>query len=210
MAETEVIAIPVKDLRHLEAPCGGGEAVAHAVTHEAQCLLVDLRIEPLGDEGLLAQRRAADARAIDDKVHARVVEAASLAQHSVLDVVQRDLAAQQQYPLRFPRAAEHAAEVLDRREFGVLREDQLDCEGVVGVDQEGHLLRLTEGLEGGFADDRQAIAVDLQRRAVGFEASVAHLRCLPAAQRHDMLAQQRCPRRMALVEGLSAQARCGH
>jgi hypothetical protein len=48
----------------------------------------------------------------------RVVVAAALAQHLVLDVVERHLAAQQGHPLRLPGAAQQAAEVLDRLQVG--------------------------------------------------------------------------------------------
>jgi hypothetical protein len=202
--EPEVVAVPVEDLRQLQPPALRVEAVARAIAHEAQGLLIHLGVEARRHEGLFAQRRTADAGAVDGEMHPRIVIVAALAQHRVLDVVERDLAAEQRHPLRLPGAAEDTAQVLDRLQVGVAREDQLQREGVVGIDQEGLALGPGPAGKGSGRHSRQAVEVSLQGctvgAAIGQKPGVGHLRGLTAAHDAHVLAQQAGEGRMAVVK----------
>src|SRR6185436_11214304 len=110
-------------------------AVPAPVGEKSHGLLLQLLLQPVGDVRLLAQHRTADRGAVDREVHARLVIGAFLAQRLVLDAVERELAAEEREEFVLEGIAEYLAEIPDRLDVGVAREDLLYSERVISVDQ---------------------------------------------------------------------------
>src|SRR5215470_647811 len=178
VAALPVLAEPVEDLRNFQRAPRGVEAVARAVGEEPARLVLELRVEPLGHVRLLAQHRTTDGGTVDGEVHARLVVRTRAAEGVVLDAIERRLASEQREEAVLEGVAEDLAEVPDRPDIRIARQDLLDREGVVGVDQERDLLRLGPAVELGLADPRQAVEVGLELRALLRELRVADLRRL--------------------------------
>jgi hypothetical protein len=88
VASLEVFAVPVEDLRDLQAVFRGVVAVAATVGQKATHGVFELSVELAGDEGLLAQIRTADRGAYHGEVDARLSITAGGADEIMLDVVQ--------------------------------------------------------------------------------------------------------------------------
>jgi len=142
-------------------------------------------------------------------VHARLVVGARLAQRLVLNAIKVRSASEQREELVLERIAEDLAEVPDGRDVGIARENLLDRKGVVGVDEKGRLLRLAPAFEFLLRYLRERAEVALQRRAILRQPGIAHLRSLAALEQHDVLFQERRPRRMRMVEALRRGAAHG-
>jgi hypothetical protein len=118
----------------------------------------------------------------------------------VLDAVERTLAPEEREEPVLERVPEHLAEIPDRLDVGIARQDLLHRVRVVGVDQERHLLRFRPALELGLAHLRQSVEVRLELRALLRETGVADLGRLSALDHHDVLLEQRRPGGVAVVE----------
>jgi hypothetical protein len=196
----EVLAVPVEDLRDLHLPRRRIVAVAAAVGEEAAHGVLELRLEALGDERLVAQHRAADRGAHHRDVHARLVVHALLAQHPVLDSVEVHGLAEEREELVLPRIVEDRPEIADRADVRIAREDLLDGEGVVRVHEEGFLLRLRPRVEFGARHLLEIGEHGLQRRMVACDAGIVHARGVAAREVAHMLLEQRPPGGIRVIE----------
>src|SRR5258706_5437995 len=211
VAALEILAVPVEDPRHLELLRLRVVAVARAVREEAFHGVVQLGVEPVGGGRLVPQLGAADRGGHAGDGHARIVVDAFLAQHLVLDEIEVGILAEELEELLAPGLGEEAAQVADRFEVRILREDELDREGVVRIDEEGLLLRLGPTIELGPGDLRIIVEHRLQLRVVLGEARVVHARGVAVLHVLHVLLQQVVPRLVGMVEreGARAQQECG-
>src|SRR5438477_822632 len=203
VALLEILAVPVEDLRDLEPLGLRIVAVAGAVREEAPQAVLELRVELVGGEGFVAQHRAADRGAHHRDVHARIVVDAVLAQRLVLDEIEVRRLAEEREELVLPRGrrVEEAAEVADRLDVGVARENLLDRERVVGVDEEGLLLGLRPRVEFGLRHLLVFVEHGLEPRVVAAQARVVDARRVAVLDVLHVLLEQRVPRRVGVVEG---------
>src|SRR5688572_5257805 len=172
VALLEVLAVPVEDLRYLELAGRRVVAVAAAVAHEAAHGILELRLEPLGNESLVAKHGTPDRGAHHGDVHPGIVVHAVLPQHFVLYVVEVGRLPEEREELVLPRIPEDIAEVADRLDAGIAHEDLLDGVGVVGVDEERLLLRLSPRVEFRLLYRRVLVEHLLEGRTVLREARV--------------------------------------
>jgi hypothetical protein len=138
------------------------------------------------------------------EVHARVVVHAVLAQRLVLDEVEIRRLSEEREELVLPGIAEDAAEIPDRLDVRVAREDLLDGERVVRVDQERLLLRLRPGVELGARHLLVVVEDCLELRAVLHDAGVVDARRVAVLHVAHVLLQQLIPRLVRVVEGEGA------
>jgi hypothetical protein len=85
-----------------------------------------LRIQIVSAVGLRAQRRAADGRAVDGEMDARIVVFGRAAQEIVLDAVERFVLSEQGEKLALPRRRKQRAEIADGLKIGIAAQDQVD------------------------------------------------------------------------------------
>ena len=138
-------------------------------------------------------------------MHARLVIGAGLPQGLVLDLVERRPPPQQREEAVPEGVAEDLAEIPDGLNVGIAGEDLFDGEGIVGVDQERHALRLGRGVEFLLRHARERLQITLQRRAVLLEPAITYLRGLAAVDQHHVLLQQCVPGLVRVIElGLRA------
>ena len=124
-------------------------------------------------------------------MHARVVVAR--AQLLVLDPVEMARLAQQRKESFLPGGLDQRAQVLDGLQARISRQDQLDRETIVDIDQEGHLLLAAERREARRRDGGPFGQHLLQNGALGQETGIVDARLLVVGQPLDVLFQQGVP-----------------
>jgi hypothetical protein len=112
----------------------------------------------------------------------------------VLDLVEVRRLAEEGEELVLPGIAEHGAEVADRPEVGIAREDLLDGPRIVGIDEERLLLRLRPLVEVRLRYRRVRVQHGLQRRPVLREARVVDARGVAVLGVPHVLLEQVVPR----------------
>jgi hypothetical protein len=195
--------MPIEDIRHRHAIAIG--PVAGAIAEEPLGGGVKLRVNRRPAIGRARQRRAADARAIDRKMDARVVVTTAFPDHAMFDFVERNLLAEQRNKRLGPWPLQESAQILDRLDIGISGQDQLDGCRVVNIDEEGKLFGLGPAVKGCAANLARSSQVSFERGAVTRHPVITHGRGNPAAHNHDIALEQRIP--AAMVKCLRA---CRH
>ena len=123
----------------------------------------------------------------------------------MLDLVEEGIVTEQLEEFALPAIVEYAADVLDGL-HRIVRYDQLECEAVVGVDEERHLLRLAPAVELGLSHLRETVEIVLQRCAVLLQRGILHLRGLAAIHQDDMFLEYCGERGVRVIEALGKGA----
>jgi hypothetical protein len=118
----------------------------------------------------------------------------------VLDLVEVRGLAEEREELVLPRVAENRAELADRLDVRVAREDLLDRERVVRIGEECLLLGLAPPVELRPRHRRIGVECRFQRGPVPREAGVVDLRGVAVLHVPHVLLQQGIPRRVRVIE----------
>ena len=157
----EVLFKPIKYFRHHDPLAT--DFIARGIAQEKLGLPLQLLFQFFGRVGLIEQGRAADGGAVDGKMGSGFGKL--LAQNTVFNFIQMALLAQQAKKPLLPRAANKAAQVLDRPDR-IIVDDQLDREGIVGIDPKGVLLGFCPGFKLLLCHRRQLFQVGVKLRGI--------------------------------------------